>query len=350
MDLLTKSVILQKDYNYQITICCLLRTGELAERAKNNNLRVLGPFMNFRYDVFAGFKLRKLFTESKWDIIHSHLFAANFITHSVLRTVPSVQKPQYVVSEHSMANRWSTNKLLLDRWMVNCANIMILPSTASLESYRRMGINQTKLVVVPNSVDVSTFTQNNMYLNRTQTRKALGLSDDDTVLITISRLEAVKNLDLVIKSLQTIDAFWIVVGEGSEKTDLERQAKIAAVDKKILFLGKRSDIPQLLSAADIFILPSKSETFGISIAEALLMGLPVISTNVGGIPEVTREQDYAVLIDPNDKDQLVESINKVIKNIGNYKEKAQQGSVFIRENFSPTVAARKQHEIYQRLL
>ena len=157
IDLVTKSIALTERYGYKITILCLMRRGELSELAETAGIAVIGPLMRNRYDVFAVGKIRKILQEKTWSLVHSHLFAANWVTYLAINTIRQKDRPVFVTAEHAMAQRWSSLHILIDRLIQKQATSIFFPSQASEESYVAFGLDPSKTNVIPNAINVDRF-------------------------------------------------------------------------------------------------------------------------------------------------------------------------------------------------
>lgn len=144
---------------------------------------------------------------------------------------------------------------------------------------------QREIEVIPNFIDFTRFRVNvNMALRKTFAK------DDEKILMHISNFRKVKRIPDIIQIFNTVQKVipskLILIGDGPERTVLEELCRELNIENKVLFLGKQESVEELLSIADLFYLTSDHESFGLSALEAMACGVPVISSNIGGIPEV----------------------------------------------------------------
>lgn len=153
---------------------------------------------------------------------------------------------------------------------------------------RRMGY-KGKVAVIPNGVDHARFSAPVPRETRIKERRALGISEQDTVLVTASRLVHKNGVDTVIQALTLLpkNVMFVIYGNGPDEAKLKALAEHFGVTDRVRFVGKVShaDLPTKLSVGDIFIRPSRSEGMGNSFIEAFAKGLPVIGTREGGITD-----------------------------------------------------------------
>ena len=181
--------------------------------------------------------------------------------------------------------------------------------------------------------DLSTQERNAL---RRKMRQALSLPENSKILLTVARLSTQKGYDYLIPTLphlseQFPDIQFVWVGDGDQKSVLERQLDEYGVRSSVSMLGYRKDIPQLLQAADLFIFPTNFEGFPFSVLEAMAYGLPVIATAVNGIPEVIEHQVHGLLTRKGDSCDLLEAIRWALVNPDKMLAMAENARLKVRE-------------------
>ncbi len=161
-----------------------------------------------------------------------------------------------------------------------------------------------QLVVVRNGIDLGRFDPS--HYDRSRCRKALGLHPDDFVVGAVSRLAPQKNLGHLLQAMQMLIASAgrraarirvIIAGpDGGSKKALVAQAAQLGIAKQVRFIGSRRDVPQVLRALDVFAMPSFHEGTPFSLLEAMAMGLPIVASQVGSIPEIIDGNGYLVCV------------------------------------------------------
>lgn len=150
-------------------------------------------------------------------------------------------------------------------------------------------------------------------------RQRLALAPAAPVIITVARLAPVKGLQHALAAAallkqQQIQFTWLFVGQGPEQAQLQELAEALGLDETVRWLGFQSDIPSLLAAADVFVLPSLQEALGLSVLEALATGLPVIASRVGGIPEIIESGSEGLLVTAAASSELANAIAELLGN------------------------------------
>ena len=163
-----------------------------------------------------------------------------------------------------------------------------------------------EIKVIPNFVDFSKHQHHDEDCQR-----SLIATDDQKIITHISNFRKVKRIDDVIEVFyriqQEVNAILIMVGDGPERLKAMEVCETLGIEDRVKFLGKSNQVYQILCYSDLFVLPSGSESFGLSALEAMMMRVPVISTNVGGLPEVNIEGESGYLFDLGDVDGMAKT-------------------------------------------
>jgi N-acetyl-alpha-D-glucosaminyl L-malate synthase BshA len=168
--------------------------------------------------------------------------------------------------------------------------------------------------VIPNFIDLEKHEH-----KFTDCQRGMMAEDDERIITHISNFREVKQIPDVIKIFYNIQkelpAKLMMVGEGPEKEAAERLAEDLGIAERVIFFGNSNEIDRILCFSDLFLLPSQTESFGLAALEAMASGVPVISTNTGGLPEVNEEGYSGYLSDVNDIDDMTAKAIRVLSNI-----------------------------------
>ncbi|RLD30042.1 MAG: N-acetyl-alpha-D-glucosaminyl L-malate synthase BshA [Bacteroidetes bacterium] len=166
--------------------------------------------------------------------------------------------------------------------------------------------------VVPNFIDLSKYTH-----SFTDCQRAMMANDDEKIITHISNFRPVKRIDDVINIFYNIQkeipSKLMMVGDGPEKEPAEQLCKKLGIEDKVIFFGKSHEIDKILCFSDLFLLPSETESFGLAALEAMACGVPVISSNTGGIPEVNIQGVSGFLSNAGDVKDMTKNALHILK-------------------------------------
>lgn len=192
--------------------------------------------------------------------------------------------------------------------------------------------------------------------SKSEARNILGLPQDKLIITNVSAIEEIKGIDLIIKAIALLkqqgkDILFAHLG-GLRTDSLEQQLyadslKQLTIDlgmtKNVIWLGRRNDIIDILSFADIYVHPSLTEGLPSALMEAAMAGLPLIATKAGGMPEIVKDQHNGILIESRNYTQLADAIEQVLTLKNNYGERARK---MVYQQFDQTKQAHKLMNLY----
>ncbi|MDV3955456.1 MULTISPECIES: glycosyltransferase [Elizabethkingia] len=252
--------------------------NELAE-TRSCNIYSLGKSY---YNPFYIFKIIPFL--KRYDVVHVHLFPAQYFT--VLAKVLSFSKTKLVFTEHNTENTRLNNPKFkwIEKWIYKYyKKIICITPEVKNNLKEKLTLEDEKLVVIQNGVNI-----NNIEVSLIADRNEFGLSGSDKLLIMVAGFRMQKDQDTVIKTLKELPQEYklLLVGDGERRKDLVNLINQLNLKERVLLLGNRSDVYSLLKMADIAILSSHWEGFGLAAVEAMACGIPVIASNVEGLAQV----------------------------------------------------------------
>ena len=205
-----------------------------------------------------------------------------------------------------------------------------------------------EIEVVPNFIDTKKY--ENLYSN---CERELIASNNEKIITHISNIRKVKRVDDVIEIFDRIQkelpAKLVIVGDGPEKESLENLCKKKGIDEKVLFVGNSHEVDKILCFSDLFILPSEHESFGLVALEAMVCGVPVISSNAGGLQEVNIHGESGYLSNVGNIDEMAKNALKILVNSDThqlFKRKAKENA----QRFETKLIVPIYEEIYKKSL
>jgi len=287
-----------------------------------------------RGDLAVVLRLAALLRKERIDILHSHLFLANLAGRIAgrLAGVPVIFSGQHDTDvwmrpHHRLIERWSAR--LADR-VIACSEAVRAWEIGTIGQPPEKVTTLRNAIVPPAEPSEA---------DRRSARAALGASSDDLLVGTLGRLfEPKKGLSVFIDAaaavLQRVPrARFVLVGDGPARADLEARAARAGLGDRLRFAGGRRDVARLLSAYDLFVQPSIWEGFGLTLVEAMAVGLPVVATDVGGIPEIVRHGRDGILVPAGDAAALASAIAALLDDPARRSAFAAEGRHRARTEF-----------------
>lgn len=337
---------------FHIIICCLNGRGPLvSEIEKLGNRVICLNRLNKRNDVQAIFDLLKIIRQNDISIVHTYLYSRTSFYGRIAALM--ARTPVIIAAEMGSPSKKSLKKRISDRLLARFTDQIIALSEATKSSAaEEQGVELTKITVIYPGVDVSKFT---IKETKREARDALDLPHDVPIIGIVARLDPVKGhkylLDAMLKVCHFIPSTKLmIVGIGPLEESLRRRVKQLGLSKQVMFMGMRRDIPQLLRAMDIFVLPSLREGFGMALLEAMVMGLAVIATNVGGIPEVVDDGKTGILVPPQDSNALSEAILVLLKDEKKRHRMGMLGKERVLSHFTAQRSVSQLEALYKTLL
>jgi L-malate glycosyltransferase len=174
------------------------------------------------------------------------------------------------------------------------------------------------------------------------------------ILMHVSNFRTVKRVRDVIRIYAEVNrelpSVLVMIGDGPDRPAAEEEARMLGVEDSVSFLGKLDQIAPLLAAADLFLLPSASESFGLSALEALASGVPVVGTNAGGLPEVVRDGETGILCAVGDVPGMAAASLQILQDRKRWSEMSQLAAADARERFSRDAIVTKYESLYRSSL
>ncbi len=309
----------------------------------NNSHRAASP-LAFRH-------CHKYILDGKFDVVHG----LDIYSPMALIVIPFAHRHRIpcVLTCHTVMD--SPFSIFLQRPMgltLRRTDRLIAVSRASARFCCLLGCPEKKITVVPNGVDLSCFNGN---VDAFVMREELGVGDESLV-VTASRLVKRKNPNLLISAFAKVlkvvsDAKLAIAGSGREQDNLSRQIKGLNIANSVFMVGglEKEKIAQLMAAADVFVLPSKMESFGLALLEASAAGVPVVCSNAGGVPEVFQDGFNALLYPPGDDIAMAKAIIRLIQD-RELAKTISANAVATSRRFTWEIAAERTLRVYEEVL
>ena len=270
------------------------------------------PLTSFRYSVLR--RLQRVLREQAVDILQCNRHKATFYGALAARSgrVSAVISHVHGLNRCKNAGRRLMYRHLLSP-RISCA--MGCAEAVRDDIRKNYPGLQKKAMSLANSIDYDKYA--NAQIDKAEYRKALGLSPDSYVFVFVGRLVPTKGLGYLTEAFAAIAksnerAHLLIVGDGRDREQVAEGFVAAGIRDRVTMTGRRSDVPSLLACADCFVMSSIAEGMPSSIMEAMAAGLPVISTDVGGVAELLGDGRYGRLIPSRDAVSLADAMSEML--------------------------------------
>lgn len=328
--------------------------GPMIERLKSLGIKTHVLHTEKPFDIRVWKKVQTLISEEKIDIVHAHGTRANSnmfwaAKKSGVPLVYTCHAWSFHLDQNAVKKRI---RILSEDFLTSKANVNICGSKANRDTGKKM-FRKFDAVVINNSIDPQKFNPYGTYKN---VREELGIKQEEIVITSVARFTLQKQpLKLIAAFKKVADKVdnvkLLMVGDGEQKQKALQLIQKLGIEDKVILQPFRQDVPDVLAASDIFVLPSLWEAFPIALLEAMSMGKAVIGTNVDGTPEIIEHGKNGLLIGIDQLEKDVADALLLLCTDEKLRKQLQQNALkSIYNTYNVETLARKNEEIYQQLL
>ncbi|MDW7726658.1 MAG: glycosyltransferase family 4 protein [Candidatus Methanoperedens sp.] len=321
-------------------------------------------FMAVRYPVPNFIKLLNKISEicDNWHpeiIVYAHmeyltslpsLYLKNKIKIPVIVTIDNLPGVTWFCGNKIIDTVGYLNSIFIGKKIFKVADGIQFLTSELCKDIPKLDIDANKVFIITRGIDTELFKPRNV---NESLRKELGIKDGDIVILYVGRLDLVKGVSYLLYAAKEIilhykNVKFLIVGDGSLRKEFELFAQ--HFSENIIFTGYREDIPELMTISNIFVLPSLSEGAANVTMEASAVGLPVISTDVGEIPNIILDGNTGILVKPKDINALVIALKKLVDNPALSKEMGIAGRRRMETEFDWGIICMKIEKAYNNII
>ena len=301
--------------------------------AKEANCRVIrlnlvGEIRPWR-DFWTAIRLRLILRKVRPSILHIHSTKAGLVGRLAL--IMMRRRPKVFLTVHSFVfdkrvRKWKRRLVgRIERRLLRYTDRIVTVSQALKdELVAEMGLREDKIQVIYNGIEFKDFPK--------PERSGIRIG-------TVARLAPQKGVDHFLRAAALVkkrcpQAEFFVIGDGPNRYWLDTIAQQLGIKESVQFLGFRKDALRIVAGWDVFVLASTRETFGIALVEAMSQGVPVVASNVGGIPEIVDGETTGLLAEVGNAEDFAEKICRLLEDRELARRMARAGNEFVRKNFT----------------
>ena len=327
--------------------------NEFVRAARGAGIEVDDIPERWRFDLKVIPALRKVIEARAPDLILTHSVKSHFL----LWRSQLWQNRRWIAFHHGYTTTDHKMRLYnqLDRWSLPRADRVITVCQAfasELESKR--GVARDRIIVQHNSSRPAPRVSDQEVA---ALRRALSIGEDERIVLAVGRLSREKAHADLLKAFRLMrDAHLelnlrlVIAGEGPERANLERLAESLGIKKQVIFAGQVNNVQTFYAAADILVNPSHSEGSPYVLLEAMAAGVPIVATAVGGVPEILTNNENALLVNPNDYEELASTLVRLLKDSDLADRLRAASTTRLTTQFSPKAYAQSMIVAYWELI
>ena len=284
------------------------------------------------------------------DVIHNHMYRAELVgTRAAIALGEIGHRRPYVVSTvHSSRVRSSEDRDQLRRLTPHMDRLIAVSRSIERKLHDE-GRTAAPIELIYNGVDLERYDHQEPCCTLPE---EYGMEPGSKLVGVVARLEPEKGHPTLLEAWPAVlravpDAYLLVIGEGSRHEELERQARDLRIAHRVVFTGRRDDVPAVTAALDVAVLPSYREAQGLTILEAMALSRPVVASNVGGIPEMIEDGVTGLLVEPHDADGLARAIVRFLTDHPFADTIGRQGHDLVHDRFCIELMVESVQAIYE---
>ena len=298
-------------------------------------------------DFFAGFRISRICRRQNYDILHLHSGHALAIGIWAKIFYPKLKLIASRRVDYHIKKNWFSQFKYKSRYV----DKIICISNAIENVLIQDGVPQDKLVTIHSGIEIDKFS--NISILKTF-KKDLGIAENKILIGTIAAMSGQKDYPNLLKAAKIVveqndDVIFCSVGDGPNRKEIRKLADEFGLTSRFVFAGFRKEIGNFLKIFDIFVLASQKEGLGTSILDAQSVGLPVIASDVGGIPEIISDGKNGLLVPTKNEQRLAKAILKLV-NDAQFRKKLGQNAKETVKQFDIKRTIEKHIKLYEQIL
>jgi glycosyltransferase involved in cell wall biosynthesis len=332
---------------YHPIVCCIRGKGEVGEEIEKMGFEVIALGRESKmWDIRIVTDILKIIRDREIHLVHTHLYHANMYG----RIASLITKKPVIATEHNIYPHYKMKRRMIN-WLLakKTDRIIAVSERVKKEIIARDWIEPSKVEVIYNGIDVTSFLSS---MTKAEARQRLEIPTDCFLIGNVGRLIEQKGQIFLINAMSIVkDAIpcvkLLLVGAGPSEPYLKNEVSTKGLGQYVKFLGSRRDIPDILRAIDVFVLPSLWEGLGVVLLEAMASSLPVIATPVGGVVEIVHNGINGIIVPSRNEVALADSILELYRDDKKRRIFGERGLEMVREKFTSSNMVRHLESVYQ---
>lgn len=295
--------------------------------------------------IISGFRLAGIVKREGVDIIHAHSRVSQ-VASSIASCITGVP---YVTTCHGYFKK--RLRKVFDTWG---SKVIAISDAVKIHLIKDLGVREDRIALIYSGIDISRFSKSYTEAELRVLKDKLMLRSGP-IIGTIGRLSPVKGQRFLIEAMKYIvkerpDVELLIVGDGEEKTALEKLASSFGLEKTVHFAKADLDTPKFLSVMDVFVFPSLKEGLGIALLEALASGRACVASDAGGIGDIVKDGLSGILVRPMSAHDIGEAVIKLLSDEDLRRMLSEAGCAMVKERFTLDLMRDNILDLYKKVL
>ncbi len=330
-------------------------------KEKGVNIRIIESMkrdFNVFYDIKTIIKLYRLIKREKPDVVETHTAKAGFTGRiaAYLAKAPIILHVFHGHVFHNYFGKFKTHLIILiEKILAKISTRIIVISEQQQRDIVDIFkiVNRNKSKAIPYGFDLERFT--NIVNGNGTLKTEMGISKKEFLIAIIGRIVPIKNHEMSFRVMKLLrqdgmDIHLCVIGDGELRQKHEKFVREKQVEKYVHFLGWRQDLENIYSSLDLLMLTSLNEGTPFTIIEAMAAGVPVVSTNVGGVSDVIENGETGFICNIDDDNEMAEKIKKILLNDRLKTRYTTKAKLFVKEKYSAKRMVNDMIKFYDELI
>lgn len=324
---------------HEVVFACLDGLGELGEKLREDGFRVEVLGRGEGIDVGCMRRLSRYIRDQNVDLIHAHQYTPFF--YAAAARMFGASRP-IVFTEHGrfFPDLPSRKRAIFNRLMLRRRDrIVAVGEQVRQALIRNESLPPERIDVIYNGIDLNRYSCSTPETRESRLRDELGIGADDVVVVQVARLDSIKDHLTAVRAIgqgiaKCENLHLLIVGDGPERPRIEAEITRLDAGTRVHMLGLRRDVQQILPQCDLLLLTSLSEGIPLTLIEGMACGLPCVSTDVGGVREVVRQDETGLLCEAGDASAVAGALLQLAGDAGLRRSMGQAGRKLVESRFS----------------